>query len=105
MPGGRVVIAKTACPCGEESTELDHIVSLAIAHARGDRRGILRAYTVGNLHWLCGPCHAKKTGDDQRILANLRAGRPEEWVKPEGQAKPQREVPEGQLAMIGIAGV
>ena len=42
--------------------ELDHRIALSLAHGRGDWRFLLRAYDIRNLHWLCRPCHAAKTG-------------------------------------------
>ena len=81
--GNKPIITDAPCPCGADSRELDHIVSLALAKARGDRRGLLRAYTVGNLQWLCRECHKAKTADDFRRIANLKAGRPEDWTPPE----------------------
>ena len=61
--------------------EIDHIVALSVAFYRGERDR-LRAYTLDNLQWLCHNCHAVKTADDRRRLANLEAGRPEQWRDP-----------------------
>ena len=66
---------------GSFNLEVDHIVALSIAHERGERER-LRAHLLENLQWLCGFCHKEKTADDRRRLANLKAGRAEDWVDP-----------------------
>ena len=93
LAGGRAIVPRRPCACGGPAEELDHIVALAIAHARGDRRGVMRAYTEGNLRWMCRPCHKEKTREDRRIIANIKAGRPEEW-----QESDRRVLP-GQMAL------
>ena len=92
---GQYLLERHACPCGaEEYLELDHRVSLVLAKARGDRRGLLRAYTVGNLQWLCHDCHRIKTAEDRRKINNVRAGRPEDWTPPP-KAPRERPPPAG----------
>ena len=80
--------------------EIDHIVALGIAARRGDRRGVLRAYTLDNLQWLCPPCHKRKTASDRKIMANLDKGLPEDHVPEPKVLKPKTtwldKVPEGQ---------
>ena len=83
-----------------ERFEVDHIVALSVAWARNDERARKRAYLTDNLQWLCGKCHSRKTGDDRRRLANLQAGRPEDWVKPHYINKIKQKVAKGQLALV-----
>ena len=59
--------------CGKPGAEIDHRVSLAVAHALG-RRAELRAYQIDNLRWLCHDCHLVKTAADRRALASLKRG-------------------------------
>lgn len=63
------------------SLEVDHIVALSVAHYRGERER-KRAHLLDNLQWLCPDCHKVKTASDRRKLANLKAGRPEDWIDP-----------------------
>ena len=65
--------------------QIDHVLALSIAFFRpeGER---LRAYTLGNLQWLCPECHKTKTADDRRRWLNLSAGRPEDWQPSFGDA-------------------
>ena len=95
------LLAERTCQqCGASRTarrplELDHRLALSVAWSRGDRRSLLLAYDVSNLRWLCGACHALKTGEDRRRANNLRAGRAE-CHSPPAPAAP----PDGQLALI-----
>ncbi len=101
MIGQRPLIPKQPCPCGQPPSHIDHITALSIAHARGDRRGIIRAYTSGNLQWLCKKCHAEKTRADMRTLANIKAGLPEDHVRERrGHGPKGAEVPPNQLVLI-----
>ena len=62
--------------CGAAGDEVDHRVSLGVAHLlrqTGDRRW-WRAWTVGNLRWLCHACHLAKTTLDTAERQRL-AGR------------------------------
>ena len=54
------------CSSETEPMELDHRIAFSVAHGRGDWRSLLMAYDISNLHWLCHPCHAAKTGEDRR---------------------------------------
>ena len=61
--------------CGGNADEIDHRLALSVAweiRRHGDRRW-WRAWTVGNLRWLCRACHKTKTADDRRSLARLRS--------------------------------
>ena len=63
-------IQHTLCEvCGDESTELDHRLAIEVARALGPA-GMLRAFTLQNLRWLCSSCHRRKTRQD-RILAKF----------------------------------
>ena len=58
--------AKTPCAkCGGAATEIDHIVSLAVARNTSNTE-MLKAWTVQNLQWLCASCHSSKTAADIR---------------------------------------
>ena len=70
-PYGQRVIPQAECSCGEDSTELDHIVPLAVA-ARRSRREWVRAFLPSNLQWLCQACHRAKTVDDMAAIAGLK---------------------------------
>ena len=100
VAGGRTdlfqksVIEYAPCPCGADATEVDHVIPLMLAKARGDRRGILRAYTLDNLQWLCQDCHRKKTAVDVRRIANVKAGRPED-SEPESKGPKPKPPPAG----------
>ena len=80
------------CTCGQPGQEIDHQTALSVAYALQDERIILRAYTAGNLQWLCSECHRKKSGRDRRKANNIRAGRPEDWVKPERHSVSDNQV-------------
>ena len=68
-------IPRSPCAlCGGEGLELDHIVPLALVWALRDARNILRAYTIGNLQWLCHECHSQKTGWDRLRINAARRG-------------------------------
>ena len=59
-----------------ERPEIDHRIALSVAWERrrlGDGHW-WRAWTLGNLRWLCHACHVKKTAKDRRLLADLRKG-------------------------------
>ena len=58
--------------CGGAGEEVDHQVSLALAWARGDVKGILRAYLLDNLQWLCHGCHCSKTRRDKWLMNHRR---------------------------------
>lgn len=75
------LIPRSPCPCGAPGEELDHRISLALAHARRDPRAILRAHLIDNLQWLCSTCHRAKTTDDRRRINNLRSHKAEDFVK------------------------
>ena len=60
------------CPCGQETTELDHRDALVLAWTSGDPRRMMRAHTLGNLTWLCEDCHRTKTASDLQNLADMR---------------------------------
>ena len=64
---------RPGCPCGEPGEELDHEKALVLAWTSGERRRILRAHRLGNLVWLCGPCHRAKTARDLELLAEMRS--------------------------------
>ena len=92
------VIQPTGCYlCGKPSSELDHRVALSIAARRGPRAHA-RAFLPENLQWLCHECHMEKTRTDRRILANLNAGRPEDYVSPPPGPKPPTVHPD-QMAL------
>ena len=88
----------------EKALEIDHIVALGIAHRRGDRKGLLWAYTLDNLQWLCPDCHRSKTSIDRRIMANLDKGLPEDHVPEPKDPKPattwRDRIPEGQSELF-----
>lgn len=54
--------------------EVDHRLALSIARANRDDGDPdwWRAWTPGNLRWLCHECHGEKTRDDRRDLAAKR---------------------------------
>lgn len=54
--------------CGAVGAELDHEVALSVAHATGDEKALLWAYTLDNLRWLCHDCHVVKTKQDRQML-------------------------------------
>ena len=84
--------------------EIDHVVALGVAARRGDRKGILRAYTLDNLQWLCPPCHVVKTKADRAVMANLDNGRPEGYAPEPPAPKPtitwRDKVPDGQALLF-----
>lgn len=80
---GWPIAVRTPCQeCGGPGEELDHRVALSVAWARQDRRALIRAYTLGNLRWLCHDCHTAKTAADRRLYNNIRNGRPDDWEPP-----------------------
>ena len=72
-PYGKPLVPRGLCECGEEATELDHIVPLSIAVMDGLRVWI-RAFMPSNLQWLCRECHRRKTSKDRADLARRRNG-------------------------------
>ena len=67
-PGG---IQVTMCEgCGGPAAELDHRLAINVARAMGPE-ALRRAFTLENLHWLCSPCHRRKTRLDRRLARFL----------------------------------
>ena len=57
---------RTLCEiCGGPSEEMDHRLSIRVAHALGPA-AMLRAFTLDNLRWLCRSCHRRKTTGARR---------------------------------------
>ena len=52
--------------------ELDHRLAINVARAMGPE-ALRRAFTLENLHWLCGSCHRRKTRLDRRLARFLSA--------------------------------
>ena len=66
-------IQHTLCEiCGNIATELDHRLSIVVARTLG-RGALLRAFSPGNLRWLCKDCHRGKTRQDRRLAKFLSA--------------------------------
>ena len=76
--GRRPLIGKGRCEvCRAKGKEIDHRTALSVARqleAMGDRKW-WRAWTVGNLRWLCRPCHREKTNSDRAWVAELKTRR------------------------------
>ena len=71
-------IQHTLCEmCGDRSDELDHRLSINVARALGPA-AMLRAFTPGNLRWLCRICHRRKTRQD-RLLAKFLTACSLDW--------------------------
>ncbi len=58
--------------CGGPAAELDHRLAINVARAMGPE-ALRRAFTLENLHWLCSPCHRRKTRLDRRLARFLSA--------------------------------
>ena len=71
---GRPFVPLTPCEnCGAEGDrEIDHRLALSVARSTRDPITIARAWSIGNLRWLCHKCHAMKTGRDRRALTAIR---------------------------------
>ena len=64
-------IQVTMCEgCGGPAAELDHRLAINVARAMGPE-ALRRAFTLENLHWLCGSCHRRKTRLDRRLARFL----------------------------------
>ena len=60
----KVIDTSKCCVCGrKENIEIDHVVPLGLARARG-RRAYIRAHSIDNLQALCRECHAGKSQRD-----------------------------------------
>ena len=70
---GKPLAPRSNCSCGQPGQEMDHADALILAWTSGDPRRLIRAYTQGNLQWLCHECHAAKTRRDLGELAEMRA--------------------------------
>ena len=58
--------------CDGPAAELDHRLAINVARAMGPE-ALRRAFTLENLHWLCGSCHRRKTKLDRRLARFLSA--------------------------------
>lgn len=66
-----VLDTKEICAkCGNEATEIDHILALSLARHHS-WRVYVKAHALANLQWLCRACHKEKTKIDKGILAKL----------------------------------
>lgn len=70
-PEHQWVIPKIKCPCGTESSELDHIVPIKLAVLQ-TIYDLALAFTPLNLQWLCVRCHIEKTKKDLVKIARRR---------------------------------
>ena len=62
---------RTLCEiCGDPPDEIDHRLAIEVARALGPA-AMLRAFTIGNLRWLCRSCHRRKTRQDRRLAKFL----------------------------------
>ena len=66
-------IQRTLCEiCGGVPDEIDHRLAIEVARALGPA-AMRRAFTLGNLRWLCLSCHRIKTRQDRRLAKFLTA--------------------------------
>ena len=62
---------RTLCEIyGDPPDEIDHRLAIEVARALGPAV-MLRAFTIGNLRWLCRSCHRRKTRQDRRLAKFL----------------------------------
>ena len=63
--------------CGGRADEMDHRLAITVAKALGTEAE-LRAFTLGNLRWLCRGCHRRKTRQD-RLIAKVASACELDW--------------------------
>lgn len=76
VAGFRYLVKPEPCElCGGKVSEVDHEIALGVARRIWTPGIVVRAWSRGNLRWLCHACHRRKTKKDLAIIAAIDRAR------------------------------